>query len=259
MTVRKREKSTIDNGLDATKSAAQTIEKRIENALIVLWDDLPSWQQDNHYIHSGYRPESGSFKKSFSSLGYVHNESVNIYTHLLGAIFFTVGGALLYTTVRPRYATADVSDIIAFGCFFLGAALCLGMSATYHTISNHSPMVAKFGNKLDYVGIVCLITGSFIPSVFYGFYCHPHLQEFYWTMVREAPCHMPMHQMLTTNCRYVRWDWAVPQCRSSRNSERPHGDHIELVCSSQWAHQPSFQSFMALKCMVSTQCATALA
>jgi len=179
MSARKRRPSTSE-GLAET---AKKVEKRIENALTVLWDDLPSWQQDNHYIHSGYRPASASFKKSFTSLGYLHNESVNIYSHLLGAIAFSMAGAILYAVTKPRYESATASDILAFACFFAGAALCLGMSGTYHTISNHSPKVAKFGNKLDYVGIVFLITGSFIPSVFYGFYCHPHLQEAYWFMV----------------------------------------------------------------------------
>jgi len=162
---------------------AKNLEKQLENALIVLWDDLPSWQQDNHYIHSGYRPATGSFQKSFASLGYLHNESVNIYSHLLGAVIFSISGFLLYTVIRPRYASATSWDIMAFGCFFAGAALCLGMSATYHAISNHSPKIAKFGNKLDYVGIVFLITGSFIPNIFYGFYCEPRLQEIYWTMI----------------------------------------------------------------------------
>ncbi|CAG8950711.1 hypothetical protein HYFRA_00002921 [Hymenoscyphus fraxineus] len=159
------------------------VEKKIESALTVLWDDLPAWQQDNHYIHSGYRPESNSFLKSFASLGYLHNESVNIYSHLLGGLAFIVIGLFLYTEIAPRYETANSADIIVFGCFFVGAALCLGMSGTYHAISNHSPLVSKFGNKLDYVGIVFMITGSFIPSIYYGFYCHPHLQETYWTMI----------------------------------------------------------------------------
>lgn len=162
---------------------AKELEKRVESALLVLWDDLPSWQQDNHYIHSGYRPASNSYQKSFASLSYLHNESVNIYSHLVGAIVFSVSGFLLHIIIRPRYESATPADIFAFACFFAGAGACLGMSATYHAISNHSPMVAKFGNKLDYVGIVSLITGSFIPSIFYGFYCYPHLQELYWTMV----------------------------------------------------------------------------
>jgi len=94
-----------------------------------------------------------------------------------------IAGGILFTVIKPRYKSASSSDILAFACFFAGAALCLGMSGTYHTISNHSPVAQKFGNKLDYVGIVFLITGSFIPSVFYGFYCHPHIQETYWTMI----------------------------------------------------------------------------
>jgi adiponectin receptor len=179
MSTRQRRPSTTEVLVGTVKKAEETI----EHALTVLWKDLPHWQQDNHYIHSGYRPASYSFQKSFASLGYLHNESVNIYSHLIGAAIFSICGAVLYKVIKPRYESATSSDIVAFGCFFAGAALCLGMSATYHAISNHSAPVARFGNKLDYVGIVCLITGSFIPSVYYGFYCHPHLQELYWTMV----------------------------------------------------------------------------
>lgn len=164
-------------------NGAKQVKKKVEAALTVLWDDLPTWQQDNHYIHSGYRPASNSFTKSFGSLGYLHNESVNIYSHLVGAIIFTSIGSFMYTALQPRYRTATRGDILAFTAFFAGAAVCLTMSGVYHTISNHSHTVARFGNKLDYVGIVALITGSFVPSVYYGFYCQPKLQNTYWTMV----------------------------------------------------------------------------
>jgi adiponectin receptor len=59
----------------------------------------------------------------------------------------------------------------------------LSTSAIFHTIQNHSARVANFGNKLDYVGIVLLIIGSFVPSIFYGFYCYPNLQILYLSMV----------------------------------------------------------------------------
>lgn len=179
-TTKRKSKSTTT---DVVKEEVLELKDKVKNALTVAWDDIPSWQQDNHYILSGYRPASNSFQKSFGSLGYLHNESVNIYSHLLGGLLFTLIGVFLYKELVPRYETAGKGDILSFACFFAGAALCLGMSGTYHTISNHSPMVARFGNKLDYVGIVFLIAGSFVPSIFYGFYCHPHLQELYWTMV----------------------------------------------------------------------------
>lgn len=161
----------------------QNVEQKVIDALTVIWDDLPDWQKDNQFIRTGYRPESNSIKRSFASLSYLHNETVNIFSHLIPAIGFLILGFGLYFTIVPRYESIDRADIIAFGCFFAGAAICLGMSATYHAISNHSYHVARFGNKLDYVGIVFLITGSFIPSIYYGFFCHEHLQEFYWTMV----------------------------------------------------------------------------
>jgi adiponectin receptor len=65
------------------------------------------------------------------------------------------------------------------------------MSATFHAISNHSPEVARWGNQLDYLGIVCLIWGSFVPSIYYGFLEDGALIVRYWTMV----CHHPSEQM----------------------------------------------------------------
>lgn len=75
------------------------------------------------------------------------------------------------------------------------------MSATYHAICNHSPDVAKWGNKLDYTGIVCLIMGSYMPAMYYGFYCLPRLLEVYLALVSRfheaaVPCSMSMHRTL---------------------------------------------------------------
>lgn len=105
---------------------------------LVTYNSLPPWRQDNHFILTHYRPESNSYAKSFQSLFYVHNESVNIHSHLLGVFLFTFISLSLY--IFERYNVKS-GDIIAFACFFLGAILCLGISAGYHLISNHSPEV----------------------------------------------------------------------------------------------------------------------
>lgn len=150
---------------------------------LLHWDDLPHWQRDNQHILSGYRAASSSFLKSFHSWTYLHNETVNIYTHLLPSLVTIPAALYLHSILSSRYDTATHADIVALSCYFAGAAFCLGMSAIYHTISNHSPLVARIGNAFDYVGIVGLITGSFIPSVYYGFFCAPRLQVLYWTMI----------------------------------------------------------------------------
>ncbi|CAN8102950.1 unnamed protein product [Discula destructiva] len=162
---------------------AKAVEQKVESTLLLAWHEIDEWRRDNAFIISGYRPTSNSYRGSFSSLFYLHNESVNIWTHLLGSVLFTTLGATAFyfyeKLVAPRYSSATWTDTLVFGCFFAGAFLCLGMSATFHALCNHSPQVAKFGNKLDYTGIVCLILGSFMPAMYYGFYCLPHLMEVY--------------------------------------------------------------------------------
>lgn len=152
---------------DSSKKASSvtsSIKDKAARSATVLWHEIEGWQQDNQYITSGYRPSSNSYAKSAASLGYLHNESVNIYTHLVGATIALLGSIFLYSSIKPRFELATTEDVIVFSCYFLGAIACLGMSATYHTIANHSHPVAVFGNKLDYMGIVFLIWGSFVSS-----------------------------------------------------------------------------------------------
>ena len=172
---------------------AETVEPGSANTTELLtWADLPSWQQDNHYILTHYRPASYSFAQCFASLSYLHNESVNIWSHLLGAGIFIYQYLDFYFNSEEKkleisYGVPPSSftgtDLLALSFFFVGALICLSVSAVYHTCSNHSPRVARLGNQLDYVGIVALITGSFIPTIYYGFYCEPLLQKVYWTMI----------------------------------------------------------------------------
>lgn len=150
---------------------------------LIHWDDLPHWLQDNHFIHSSYRQASYSYGRSLQSILHWHNESVNIWTHLVPAVLSLPAGLLLYQVLKPRYEQASTADVVAMSFFFCGAATCLGMSSLFHTMSNHSPPVARFWNQLDYAGISALIAGSFIPSIYYGFWCQPVKQWTYWSMV----------------------------------------------------------------------------
>lgn len=94
------------------------------------WDEIPSWQQDNEYILSGYRVPTGSFFRSFQSLVYVHNETVNIYSHLFGAAFFLIEPIYLYETFQANYLRATRGDVIVFSTFFYGVAICFLLSST---------------------------------------------------------------------------------------------------------------------------------
>lgn len=162
---------------------ATTESPTLEEKLLLLWDDLPHWRRDNAYITSGYRPSKPSYAHSLLSLSHLHNESVNIWSHLLGSVAALAGALYLYAVVHPRYDSASESDILVFACFFGGAVVCLGMSATYHALTSHSEEVSRWGNKLDYTGIVLLIVGSYVPTLYYGFFCHPNLMAVYLYIV----------------------------------------------------------------------------
>ncbi|KAF4460459.1 mPR-like GPCR [Fusarium albosuccineum] len=189
--VRNRRPSTTESII----STAKNLESKAAHSLLLLWDDLPAWRRDNSFIRSGYRQSHGSYTHSLSSLFYLHNESVNIWSHLLGAAVFLVSAAYVDRVVRPRYASSSINDVVVFACFFGGAVLCLGMSATFHALSNHSETVAKWGNKLDYTGIVALIVGSYVPALYYGFFCLPQLMTVYLWLI----------SMLGVGCAIVSW------------------------------------------------------
>ncbi|KAF8463008.1 hemolysin-III related-domain-containing protein [Kalaharituber pfeilii] len=159
---------------------AHAAEGKIERALTCLFEDL---RTDNHFILSYYRPPSYSLLTSFRSLLYLHNESINIYTHLLGAIVALCLPYYIFTLLSPRYPTMHPLDTIALLSFLLGSGTCLFLSATYHTVSNHSRPLARLGNTLDYIGIVAMIFGSYIGSLTYGFWCLPALRTRYTAVI----------------------------------------------------------------------------
>ena len=155
---------------------------------LLLFEHLPPWRQDNTYILTSYRAESGSYVGSLGSIAsHLHNESVNIWTHLAGAVVFPLYGVWLWQVVYPRYDSADADDVAVFACFFAGALVCLALSAACHTLMNHSAEVSRWGSKLDYAGIVCLIVGSYMPALYYGFYCDGALMLRYMMLVSHGP------------------------------------------------------------------------
>ena len=169
--------------VDGMEWIAERQQDKDRGARLLEWDELPDWQRDNEYVLSNYRPASFSLRTSFESLGAVHNETINIYSHVFGATLFFGLPYALYRLVPDRMAMAQMPDVVVFSTFFLGVAICFFLSCTFHTIANHSPRVNILGNQLDYLGIVVLMWGSTIPSVYFGFYCDLQLQRRYWAVV----------------------------------------------------------------------------
>ncbi|XP_060034598.1 adiponectin receptor protein 1 isoform X2 [Erinaceus europaeus] len=204
---------------------------------VIPYDVLPDWLKDNDYLLHGHRPPMPSFRACFKSIFRIHTETGNIWTHLLGFVLFLFLGIL--TMLRPNmYFMAPLQEKVVFGMFFLGAVLCLSFSWLFHTVYCHSEKVSRTFSKwhpvtgihflpasyypvwnwgargllsktkLDYSGIALLIMGSFVPWLYYSFYCSPQPRLIYLSIV----CILGISAIIV-----AQWDrFATPKHRQTR-------------------------------------------
>jgi adiponectin receptor len=104
--------------------------------------------------------------KSLLSPFYTHNQTLNIYTHLLGLIFFALVAHALHATLPSRYPAATRANALVFLAYFAGLFACLGLSVAYHALHNYSRRVYEQWLLCDFLGILCLITESWVPGVY---------------------------------------------------------------------------------------------
>lgn len=102
-------------------------------ARTVTWHKIYEWQFDNKYILSGYRLVKEGYLEIFSSLTFLHNESYNVYTHLVGALLLLlVATASLRYLAEPRFLNVSYMDYTIFRIHFRCTETCLVLSALYY-------------------------------------------------------------------------------------------------------------------------------
>ncbi|KAI1378234.1 hemolysin-III related-domain-containing protein [Hypoxylon crocopeplum] len=134
-------------------------------------------RQDNEFLLTGYRYRrrpSNSYKYSLKSIFAVYNETVNIWSHLLGAIFFAFvyQYVVLSKGIRTQY-------LIAFSVYNLSVTVCFIFSTIFHTFSDHSQGMRKFGSELDHLGIVLVTWGTGMSGTNFAFYQDEFLRNTY--------------------------------------------------------------------------------
>ncbi|KAF2758484.1 mPR-typeG-protein-coupled receptor [Pseudovirgaria hyperparasitica] len=149
---------------------------------LLHFHEIPSWQQENEYLLSGYRPTADSTLDCFQSSFRWHNETINIISHIAGSVLFAALPFHFYYSVYLETPHASLIDFVLFTGYFHGVSICFACSASCHIVWNHSPSIASFGNQLDYLGIVLLMWTASLPSIYYGFICDPTLRYFHWAL-----------------------------------------------------------------------------
>lgn len=151
---------------------------------LVGYSEVPKFLQFNCYVHGGYRPYPMTLSQAlFSSVGYFHNETLNIATHLLPALlcgYFAVktfymegigatpegqpsGSAPVYL----HHAVVALADTVS--------AACMLLSFVYHTWMN-SVRDARAYERLmaiDVWGIWVVNAGAALILTYLLFPCGP--------------------------------------------------------------------------------------
>ncbi|KAJ1947065.1 hypothetical protein GGF37_000700 [Kickxella alabastrina] len=178
-----RRASLGDKPYDGFEGVAAVYEEK--SSLVVVAEDKPRRQlmsmfqipeyMVEDYIWGSYRPLSFSYGDCIKSWGYVHSELGNIMTHLFGSIIFIILAFITGPVIIPMLSTqpgeqkAKAADYIIVYVYLVAVLFCLTASTAFHTLSCHSHRKHFRSLRCDFIGILTLIVGSFVPIGYYGF------------------------------------------------------------------------------------------
>eukprot|EP00898_Chlorokybus_atmophyticus_P006835 jgi/Chlat1/7152/Chrsp57S06822 len=145
-------------------------EKQCQHGLL-SWHSLPAYMRDNEYIVRGYRADL-PLHKALLSVFQLHNETLNIWTHLLGFVLF-----LGFTIYAAR--TWHVSDVTNKLPSLSGLSEELAKERDWEGCYRRFARVSSLMWRLDYAGIAVMVATSMYPPIYYSFMCTPSWKYFY--------------------------------------------------------------------------------
>jgi len=158
----------------AAKEVRDAVKRSFEGSRLIQYYDLPHQWRNNPFVTRGYRfIPIERWPLIIMSLFALHNETLNIHTHLIPLIMWSIS---LIPFINSATFSADGPEV-AFTAF---AIVCLFTSVLWHTMSGCAhPVGMEFCARVDYVGIGWLISASVGTVVYYGFQCDPHIRQFF--------------------------------------------------------------------------------
>ncbi|KAI3404962.2 IZH3 [Candida oxycetoniae] len=174
---------------------------------LIHYYQLPLGWRENKYIIEGYR-FSAKHSKMWKSVFAWHNESINIWSHLIGlAIMIYI--AFVHYPNSVVYQNGGKWDVLVIYAFLVASMTCLASSSIWHTYSSfaHYPSRCNFA-CIDYTGITILITCSIIAVEYVALYHHANLVHIY----------IPFSTLLGIAGFFFNWSshFDKPECRSLR-------------------------------------------
>ncbi|KAN0032891.1 hypothetical protein ACTFIV_006828 [Dictyostelium citrinum] len=163
-------------------------------ANIELFVDL--MLSENEYILSGFRLHTkNSYRECTKSIFKLHNDTLNIWSHLLGALFYlglffnsiikiikvkyNQDNVLLNNDEISLLGTIDLPSNFNYLFFQFSCFICFLSSTIYHTYRSHSLIVFKTTLMLDVASIALLILSSVCLIIDAELSCWPYFKRVY--------------------------------------------------------------------------------
>ena len=130
------------------------------------------------FIEGSYRPQM-DFTTSIKSIIYLHNQSLNIWTHLFGIILFSYAAICHFLDDDKQHLRSTFIDFSLSITFFTSCILMLSLSAIYHIFEPVNKTVYGITLSCDLLGTALSIMGSTIYGIWIVMRCLPIYRNVY--------------------------------------------------------------------------------
>lgn len=157
---------------------------------------VPMWAK-KQCIYTGYRKHRG-LAECFRSILMLHNETINIWTHLSGFLIFL-------NMSYHNYNNSSNSEIYK-GVYILSAMTALATSTVYHVTTATTEKIHDFMLKLDLLAICIHISVCLVTCIHLWLWCYPTIASIYIGILLScglAVAYIPLSNVLVNNHKLV--------------------------------------------------------
>lgn len=193
----------------------------IGNKMLLTQHEAPQYMREDS-ITNGYRQKL-SYRACITSWFWIHNETVNIWTHLIGfLIFMTCFGYIIWSPPREIQSYFEIVPLLVQ---LISYMVCMLSSTLFHTFSCHSEAAHKSWRYTDHFSILFALFGTYVSLICGTFSCFPqwklvHLLTvmllFAWVVLYKCmsswhSCKIPLdifiYVVLYSAIPFAHWTW----------------------------------------------------
>ena len=140
---------------------------------IVSIDEAPSFLVDSPHLRHGYRLHHESIADCVLSLFTLHNETLNVWSHLVAAVYCGLLFSDLHFDGEVSGSFAHQMDLLMVSIATAASVFTFILSAVFHLFCCMSADAHRTLLILDLLGVLSIILSFYFSGLYFGFYFHP--------------------------------------------------------------------------------------